>query len=85
MDGANLDVIGEVHAIVYRDKLELTFSALVVKNMATDALAGTGFHRDNDVYSRMATDKIVVQGKNYFNPHLHTPNPTHPSLDFINY
>ena len=60
--------MGEVHTIVYRDKLELKFSALVVKNMATDALAGTGFHRENDVYSRMATDKIVVQGKYYFNP-----------------
>ena len=36
--------------------------------MATEALAGTGFHVENDVYSRMATDKIVVQGKYYFNP-----------------
>ena len=41
---------------VNRDKLKLTFSALVVKIMSTDVLAGTGFHVENDVYSRMATD-----------------------------
>ena len=35
--------------------------------MATEALAGTGFHVENYIYSRMATDKIVIQGKYYFN------------------
>ena len=28
VDGAKLDVIGEVHTLVFRDKLTLTFSAL---------------------------------------------------------
>ena len=58
--------MGEIHIEVNRDKLKLTFSALVVKIMSTDVLAGTGFHVENDVYSRMATDKIVVKGKYYF-------------------
>ena len=66
VDGNKLDVVGEIHIKVNRDKLELTFSALVVKIMSTDVLAGTGFHVENDVYSRMATDKIVVKGKYYF-------------------
>ena len=35
--------------------------------MGTEALGGTGFHNENDIYSRMASDKIVVQGKYYFN------------------
>ena len=66
VDGNKLDVVGEIHIEVNRDKLKLTFSALVVKIMSTDVLAGTGFHVENDVYSRMATDKIVVKGKYYF-------------------
>ena len=35
--------------------------------MATETLEGTGFHVENDIYSRMAADKIVIQGKYYFN------------------
>ena len=68
VNGEKLDVIGEIHAHVWRDKIDLKFSALVVKNMATEALAGTGFHKENDVYSRMASDRIVIKGKHYFNP-----------------
>ena len=67
VDGAKLDVTGEIHTVVFRDKLTLTFSALVVRKMGTEALGGTGFHKENDIYSRMATDKIVIQGKYYFN------------------
>ena len=66
VDRKKLDVEGEIHIKVNRDKLELTFSALVIKTMSTDTLAGTGFHVENDVYSRMAADKIVVKGKYYF-------------------
>ena len=67
VDGAKLNVVGEIHTTVNRDKLELKFSAIVVKTMATEALGGTGFHVENDIYSRMAADKIVVKGKYYFN------------------
>ena len=56
-----------MHTVVFRDKLTLTFSALVVRKMVTEALAGTGFHKENNIYSRMVSDKIVVQGKYYFN------------------
>ena len=66
VDGNKLDVVGEIHIKVNRDKLELTFSALVVKTMSTDTLAGTGFHVENDIYSRMAADKIIVKGKYFF-------------------
>ena len=65
VDGNKLDVVGEIHIKVNRDKLELAFSALVVKIMYTDVLVGTGFHVENDIYSRMTTDKIVIKGK-YF-------------------
>ena len=27
-----------------------------------------GFHKENDIYSRMASDRIVIKGKYYFNP-----------------
>ena len=56
-----------MHAVVFRDKLTLTFRALVVRKMGTEALAGTGFHKENNIYYRMVSDKIVVQGKYYFN------------------
>ena len=56
-----------IHTMVKRDKIELKFSAIVVRTVATEALGGTGFHIENDIYSRMAADKIVVKGKYYFN------------------
>ena len=80
MDGAKLDVMGEIHTMVTRDKLQLKFSALVVRNMSTEALAGTGFHIENDVYSRMANDKIMIQGKYNFNS-----TPTIESTASIHY
>lgn len=67
VDGQELDVVGEIHFVVTRDKLQLQFSALVVKNMTVDFLAGTPFCKINDVYARLATDKIVIQGKYFFN------------------
>ena len=67
MDGAKLNVVCEIHTVVKRDKLELKFSNIVVRTMATEALGGTGFHVENNIYSRMAADKIVVKGKYYFN------------------
>ena len=57
VDGNRLDIVGEIHIMVNRDKLKLIFSAVVVKTMSTDMLAGTRFHVENDVYSRMATDQ----------------------------
>ena len=56
-DRVNLNIIGEIHTTVKRDKLELKFSAIVVKTLVTEALAETGFHMENDIYSRMATAK----------------------------
>ena len=35
--------------------------------MNIEALGGTGFPKENNIYSRMVSDKIVVQGKYYFN------------------
>ena len=72
IDGTDLSVVGEIHVTFTRDSINLYFSALVVEDMCCDILAGTGFHKENDVYSRMATEKIVIQGKYYFNstPHL---------------
>ena len=80
VDGAKLNVVGEIHTTVNRDKLELKFSAIVVKTMATEALGGTGFHVENDIYSRMAADKIVVKGKKE-EKQLTLPQPfTYPLL-----
>ena len=67
VDGQALEIAGEIHVTVKREKLVFHYNALVVKNMATDFLAGTPFLKENDIYARLATDKIVVQGKYHFN------------------
>ena len=67
VDGAQLDVVGEIHIKLQRDSILLDFNALVIRNMSSDFLAGTGFHKDNDIYSRMADNKIVIKGKHYIN------------------
>ena len=65
-----------------RGTKELSFSGLIVSNLSVDILAGTNFHVENDVYSRMAKgtihigDTITVQS---FSPHLLTLHTT-PSL-----
>ena len=78
IDESYLDVIGEVHLNFYRDDLEFKFSALVVKKMGFDIIGGTGFHKDNDIYSRLSKNKIIVKGVHSFNstPYLATLNLT---------
>jgi hypothetical protein len=67
-NGTELEVTGEIHTVVTRDKLELKFNALVIKKMATKALAGMGFHKENNIYTRMSTGKIIIKGKHIYNP-----------------
>ena len=63
VDGiSQLKVIGEVHTEFKRGDLSLNFSGLVVNRLGTAILAGTNFHRDNDVYCRMSLNKIVIKG-----------------------
>ena len=67
VDGiSGLKVLGEVHTEFVRGKLNLQFSGLVVNKLGTDILGGTNFHKENDVYSRMAKDMIVIKGTNIF-------------------
>ena len=67
VDGvSNLKVLGEVHTEFSRGNLVLHFSGLVVNELGTDILGGTNFHKENDIYSRMAKDTIVIQGTNCF-------------------
>ena len=67
VDGiSNLKVLGEIHTDFQRGNLKLQFSALVVNELGTDLLGGTNFHKENDIYSRMAKDTIVIQGTNCF-------------------
>ena len=67
VDGvSNLKVLGEVHTEFSRGTLVLHFSGLVVNGLGTDILGGTNFHKENDIYSRMAKDTIVIQGTNCF-------------------
>ena len=55
VDGeSQLPVLGEVHTVFKRGALQLKFSGLVVANLGVDILAGTNFHVENDVFSRMA-------------------------------
>ena len=67
VDGiTDLKVLGEVHTEFTRGDLLLHFSGLVVNKLGTDVLSGTNFHKENDVYSRMAKDTIVIKGTNIF-------------------
>ena len=67
VDGiSGLKVIGEVHTEFQRGDLTFQFSGLVVNRLGTDVLAGTGFHLENDVYSRMSKNMICVLGSHTF-------------------
>ena len=67
VDGiSDLKVLGEVHTEFQRNSLSLQFSGLVVNKLGTEILAGTNFHKENDIYSRMAKDTIVIKGTNIF-------------------
>ena len=44
----------------YRGSIKLQFSCLVVSQLGVDILAGTNFHVENDVYSRMAKGTIHI-------------------------
>ena len=67
VDGiSNLKVLGEVHTEFERSGITLQFSGLVVNKLGTDILAGTNFHLENDVYSRMAKEMIVINGNRTF-------------------
>ena len=67
VDGvSDLKVLGEIHTEFQRGNLTLQFSALVVNELGTDLLGGTNFHKENDIYSRMAKDTIVMKGTNCF-------------------
>ena len=61
VDGeSHLPVLGEVHTIFHRGALKLQFSGLVVSQLGVDILAGTNFHVENDVFSRMAKNTIHI-------------------------
>ena len=61
VDGqSQLPVLGEVHTSFSRGSITLTFSGLVVPNLGVDILAGTNFHVENDVYSRMSKGTIHI-------------------------
>ena len=61
VDGvSNLKVLGEVHTEFSRGTLVLHFSGLVVNGLGTDILGGTNFHKENNIYSRMDKDTIVI-------------------------
>ena len=61
VDGeSRLPVLGEVHTTFTRGSKILHFSGLVVSQLGVDILAGTNFHVENDVYSRMAKGTIHI-------------------------
>ena len=61
VDGeSHLPVLGEVHTTFTRGSRPLHFSGLVVSQLGVDILAGTNFHVENDVYSRMSKGTIHI-------------------------
>ena len=67
VDESYLEVCGEVHLTFYRDSLSFGFSALVVKKMGFDIIGGTNFLKENDIYCRLSTNKIVIKGTHSYN------------------
>ena len=61
VDGeSQLPVLGEVHTTFSRGALKLHFSGLVVSRLGVDILAGSNFHVENDVFSRIAKGTIHI-------------------------
>ena len=61
VDGeSQLPVLGEAHTTFSRGPIKLHFSGLVVSQLGVDVHAGTSFHVENDVYSRMAKGTIHI-------------------------
>ena len=61
VDGeSQLPVLGEVHTTFSCGSQILHFSGLVVSQLGVDILAGTNFHVENDVFSRMAKGTIHI-------------------------
>ena len=61
VDGeSKIPVLGEVHTSFTSGSKTLYFSGLVVSSLGVDILAGTNFHVENDVYSRMAKGTIHI-------------------------
>ena len=82
VDGeSDLPIIGEVHTTFKRGSASLKFNALVVKHLSVDILAGTSFHKENDVFSRMSKgtihigDEIIVQSTPPALLTVHEPEP----------
>ena len=76
IDESYLSVCGEILTLYYRDNLEFKCSALVVKKMGFDIIGGTNFHKENDIYCPLSSNKIVVKGIHSFNstPYVATLN-----------
>ena len=69
VDGtSSLKVVGELHTTFEVGNHCLYFDAIVVQDLGVDILAGTAFHKDNDVYARMSNNTIVVGGSSTFIP-----------------
>ena len=58
-----LDVVGECHTRLTRGNCTFTLSALVVKKLDVDILAGTPFMVNNDIAVRPAKKEVVINGK----------------------
>jgi hypothetical protein len=58
-----LDVVGECHVELTRGRYTFTLSALVVKKLDVDILAGTPFMANNDVAVRPAKKEVVINGE----------------------
>ena len=76
VDESYLEVCGEIHTSFYRENIKLNFSAIVVKKMGFDIIGGTNFLKENDVYCRLSTNKIVIKGVHSYNstPYIATLN-----------
>ena len=76
VDESYLEVCGEVHLKLHRDSLSFSFSALVVKKMGFNIIGGTNFFKENDIYCRLSTNKIVIKGIHSYNstPYVATLN-----------
>ena len=64
---SQLQVVGEIHSTVTRDKVTMPFEALVVKQLCNaECLGGMNFIHDNEILPRPWAKTIEVKGKHQF-------------------
>ena len=73
-----LKSVGEIHETFTRNNWSVTFDALVLPNLHTNAIGGNNFMKDNNIEQKISSKNIIVHNK-FIVPETNrnVPLPTH--------